>query len=1837
MKTSLVRQFGHSGISLSFKADRAVFGSPRDLVYELNADDYTRRKPGVRNMLLSVQWAPDAEGKRIDANITVDSPREQQQQQQQRVVYEVSLATPFAPLQFYSEKINWASERGKGKYGYESNAVWKKYGERLQMKEKFLLDIRNREFLYQFEDPYTEIKLSGKYKRFQKSLGVLFQHNQIRFLDMKLSHGIDRQQTSFDGTLTYEGYDNKGKIVSTVQSDNRETVFKADFVRQMTMSSYGRRGRQVDDRGSCVVKHNSRESTAELRYTDIQGKDSSVDVSITKDLPRGVKGKVSVEDGGRALFKLDADYSKDRNNDHTVNINMKQGDSGSKLTTAARVNVSGRKKTSHLDIATDSMDLSMDGSVRFDGRQLAESQLRVGSTRQDMEVSGEYMRGENNGKHQMTVDVQLPQRRTIKAVGSFDDSRQKTVTLRVDAPRFRSLQKINLTASYLYDSNGLVLDYNGEVLPYVAASHLHLDVPTDMGPRREGSRRRQRLRRPRRSMNDFKMRLMVESTPQWDSNLQVVLDSSPKYQLSFSVPHYKAEMLFTPRKVLMKGDLDRKVSWIISSPGSFSEISVDLKIKTADLTATLMANPHTNSYTANLEFMQGREKVVVTSEYRVNGLVRTLNMAIKSRSQVEGITVIVTGSLPNIKVMTSMSLGKDNLFVEFTNDGYFNRWYLKIGHDNLRPAVKATQALGVEYNYEMRQLKTNLTYPGQQYVMDMRQRQGKHVANFDLIFDRENENDRLGVIVLLENKDDRRALWRRARVKFLQRYFSMALRAYVKSSRGDHAVSGNLAWIEQRERGRKPTEEMTEMEFIDGADEDEEYEVRPDKFRDDMVGAKVQLRTKERSRNEARVVLASPGRNMEAATSLEFVKNGINAGLNFVPSTRHGDGVDVEVALRRVANQVSAETKVNFPHLNKVIRMSSLARGPDGQSSFMAATTFSVDGEVGSEFLMKVEGRGGTTVNTAHPVPDNSPPRRRRPGRGRRPRRPRRAAAAAGGGGGGSSGERSVVLTVSHPRSYLKWSLRAFLTAGSWSDEVKAGLEASIRHSRTAPERNYRLVSKCNIPRSEASLQLETPDNVHGLKGRLYYREDQKVKVVVDGGSDDGSSAGTMKQLLELSASKEDESFSFKVYPDGQYMGVGVDTHLNRDKLSVQVYRPEGYWERGNDATFLVERRPQSTMFFSWWCDYMGLVRIKDDAERYLLETSRRILPPIHAVYWTLFVGTSRVVEQALEGNLSPVFKYVSEQAGQIATLGHKFIDEASNSQAYRFGHNLVWKDGMLHGLAWDFYCGILTPIWDAARHAARDLAEAILELRRPLEQFYWENAHSYYTVRAAVDQYRAAVTQYVTDHLDQALSIVSAANDWTNSYIRGLEAGLMAAVSELCVALEQVYHDMSSVFTNKNQNFYHHFNFRSIVFNILNFPNKAMSQLLDVFTVLKPSTILISITDQFFLLYENKIKELRESLVRPDASYWDWNPQGTGLTALLDYRLVTTLNTARHYIVSSVPDTQRQEDSQLPGDSLQSTMVDYHYGYRPNFDRRSWLPPYKARATIFMNRHVTTFDGTYYNMTGSCDYTLSHVPDNFRIEAQFDPVSETLGSLSIDFPREKLKFRIPASGDAVILQEDQDRISYLAFPYTKDEVSVESDYRYRDHEETSVVFTHNRGIRITLHPKFQLFTVEISGWYFARVSGILGTYNGEPNDDTIQQGISRRDYYDNISSYKKRADPIGDFLSSYAVGTDCMRSSGDIVLPPSDHYMESECSWLFTDRQAFVGDCFDYVDKTRFLSMCTLEARRYAYFERRRGLSQRDATMNPLCKTSFFYRTECLYQNIAVYPAGYCYDAASE
>ncbi|KAK2581438.1 hypothetical protein KPH14_005113 [Odynerus spinipes] len=250
------------------------------------------------------------------------------------------------------------------------------------------------------------------------------------------------------------------------------------------------------------------------------------------------------------------------------------------------------------------------------------------------------------------------------------------------------------------------------------------------------------------------------------------------------------------------------------------------------------------------------------------------------------------------------------------------------------------------------------------------------------------------------------------------------------------------------------------------------------------------------------------------------------------------------------------------------------------------------------------------------------------------------------------------------------------------------------------------------------------------------------------------------------------------------------------------------------------------------------------------------------------------------------------------------------------------------------------------------------------------------------------------------------------------------------------------------------------------------------------------------------------------------------------------------------------------------TTFWSLYYQYKPYTEPSNWLPPFKAQAMIIGPRYFKTFDGLHFDLVGSCTYLLARdfVRNTFAILIKYNQESNKVTHKIIVLIG-KNEIEIDIFNNMVKLNSNTSLDSSGSLPLP---IQLDNGSTYVYQRENIVTIERKRDqLRLECNLKFDLCTLELSGWYYGKTAGLLGTMNNEEIDDSI-------------TSSGTITKNIDEFTRSWSIDGSCMRK----VYSPNNTKETNDqvslfCKELFVNQTSEFSSCFAVFDPKEYAKLC--------------------------------------------------------
>ncbi|XP_076760898.1 apolipoprotein lipid transfer particle [Xylocopa sonorina] len=255
-------------------------------------------------------------------------------------------------------------------------------------------------------------------------------------------------------------------------------------------------------------------------------------------------------------------------------------------------------------------------------------------------------------------------------------------------------------------------------------------------------------------------------------------------------------------------------------------------------------------------------------------------------------------------------------------------------------------------------------------------------------------------------------------------------------------------------------------------------------------------------------------------------------------------------------------------------------------------------------------------------------------------------------------------------------------------------------------------------------------------------------------------------------------------------------------------------------------------------------------------------------------------------------------------------------------------------------------------------------------------------------------------------------------------------------------------------------------------------------------------------------------------------------------------------------------------------------YRYKPYMDPLNWLPPFKAQAMIVGSQHFVTFDGRHVNFAGPCTYLLARdfVRDSFTILLRYQLRADRRVAHNIIVLLGNEVLELDIFNDSIKLGTTGD----LALPI---ELENGDTYIYQTESVVTVQRKQNQ-FRLECYLKFDLCTLELSGWYHGKIGGILGTMNYEPMDDTTASNGIVTDNVKEFAESWSLDQENGRGCSRTIARNESIRTAAKSAGNGDDStssVVSEFCNDLFVNKSSEFISCFAVIEPNEYWKVCVL------------------------------------------------------
>ncbi|XP_023246016.1 apolipophorins [Copidosoma floridanum] len=258
-------------------------------------------------------------------------------------------------------------------------------------------------------------------------------------------------------------------------------------------------------------------------------------------------------------------------------------------------------------------------------------------------------------------------------------------------------------------------------------------------------------------------------------------------------------------------------------------------------------------------------------------------------------------------------------------------------------------------------------------------------------------------------------------------------------------------------------------------------------------------------------------------------------------------------------------------------------------------------------------------------------------------------------------------------------------------------------------------------------------------------------------------------------------------------------------------------------------------------------------------------------------------------------------------------------------------------------------------------------------------------------------------------------------------------------------------------------------------------------------------------------------------------------------------------------------------------TAADFYYTYRPTYHTEDSIPPAKKYGYFGDGGVFVTFDGRQLVFPGTCQYVLAQDIQDGNFSVVLDIANGNIVSVSITEPGESIT--IKSNGNLLVNNKPSE------FPRSTKNMDAHIVGPLR-----KVISKYGVKLVCSVGTATSCY-VRVSGFYHAKLRGLLGDANNEPFDDFVLPN-------------GKLAAGTSEFGNAYKLNPSCGAASAKEAEAPRSPV----CTKYFTGKST-LSPCFSYVEAKDYRASC----------------DQLSGQKSGPCVVAATYAAACLVKNIFV------------
>ncbi|CAI9742929.1 apolipophorins-like [Octopus vulgaris] len=915
------------------------------------------------------------------------------------------------------------------------------------------------------------------------------------------------------------------------------------------------------------------------------------------------------------------------------------------------------------------------------------------------------------------------------------------------------------------------------------------------------------------------------------------------------------------------------------------------------------------------------------------------------------------------------------------------------------------------------------------------------------------------------------------------------------------------------------------------------------------IGAELQMKTS--SGSEALLSLILPRRTIQLTGNVQNYRNQHTAMFTLIPDANNrNEKIEITADISIESNNIyTMNTIVKFPNQKKGMHFKTIFTGRRGDTIFSSRFQFSADQDPRKALTLDMK------------LADNR-------------------------------GNYTFDFHVEQPYTKLAFIMMAY--AAAKEGRISTGVELNYNSHRRYYDK-YIIRTDINKVTQEAVFEVVSPKNHIEITGSLDTNKQYSVSL-----NKRESGMKDMQATASISPNAKNMHLQLNYDQANPEKVFHIDGEVMDKKLMMKAYRTSGQQKVNRDGKLIIEMRPSSILFFQLLWNTQMLKEITDYGFAVFQTYGQKIQTFGETIGKSVseeFVSKVQDIKRVFKDDMEPIANYLPSVYNDI----YRDVAKHTAKVAELYGRNVFYMKSMGDSVMgawesmWISYQNNLVYMKRQMQEFNAYMSDKLDEAKIMVDSYYSDFENGYQAAKAKLFHQIDEMFLYVEQQFNNGFEHFTSLHQEINTYISKFPAvmkrvqdqikkhPLIAKAVDYMVSMYEAMNNMKEEFIAEHGDI--SVLSHPMVDLLLSISNDIYKHVLKSYGYLHLEEVLPDLKNKVIRFVKKEVATLKKALTSIDLKVLVFDPKNGEISAQLYYHGL--ISAYRHLEDTSDSLDKVSRSFQKYSNKLSAftdwTVYDTYYHVKPSSDVKNWVPPFKARASLFGGEHITTFDGRHLNFKGTCSYILARSEGNFKIVADYRNKGRQASVESISMTT-KTGNKIRITRDSKV--EVNDRVSKLP-------VSLSDVHIHRNGD--LIVVEGTNGYTVSCNPKSDFYIVDISGWYYNKVGGLFGTYDNEKTNDMTMSNMHA-------------TNDLQEFANSWSTSRSCRSQNharGHMV--PENR----KCAEMFMEPSSPFRNCFKQVNPNPFYHACA------SY------MTSVNKPLKVLCDVSSYYVNQCHYNDV--------------